>query len=477
MPETTYSMRDLCLLHTQLAMHDIIALENTVDQLSIIATLTDTDVFIDALSKNGVDAIVLAWAKSPNAPSLYRHSVVGQMAYVTREPAVYQVLSTGKIVRNIRGMSQEGVPIAQTVVPITNDQGLTIGVLIMEKDISAEIRQEEKVDFLSQTAELLSHTLMSLTMTGWDWEKWLGNGIFVMDDKGKVTYANQHAVSVARVLHGTDAVDVDLVAVLAFTCFQEMVEGLKDPVNYECMDASYMFQAHPLVTGGELSGCVVSVQDVTELRQKECELDLQSAVIKEIHHRTKNTLQNIVSLLHLQMRRSDSKLMKQEFTACVNRILSISMVHEVFAQHSLECIDLKELAEYILDRTLENYGLCAQKIKALVQGQTVVVSVNQAVSIGLVFNELISNSLQHGIKDAPYGEISILIEQAAGVVHILVVDSGCELYGVEQKKKLGLHIVQLLICDQLAGTFKLEHHSGSTIATVSFPLHTEEVPS
>ncbi|VBB09653.1 histidine kinase [Lucifera butyrica] len=473
MPKEKHSIRDLCLAHTNLAMQDISILENMVNQLDVIATLTGTDIFIDALSTNEVDAIVLAWAYSHNSPSLYHNSVVGQMAYVTREPAVYQVLSTGKIVRNIRGISQEGLPIAQTVVPITNDRGMTIGVLIMERDISAEIRQEEKVEFLSQTAELLSHTFMSLTMTGWDWEKWLGNGIFIMDHKGKIIYTNKHAVSIVQVIYGTDSVDGNLVEALSFASFQEMVEGLKEPVNYEFAHASYMFQAHPLVTGGELSGCVISVRDVTELRQKEWELHVQSAVIKEIHHRIKNTLQNVVSLLHLQMRRSNSKKIKQEFTACVNRILSISMVHEVFAQYSLESIDLKELAEYILDRILENYCLPKQKIQALVQGQTVLISINQAVSIGLVFNELVSNSLKHGIKSAPYGEISIFIEESGGIVHLLVVDSGCELYGSEEEK-LGLHIVKLLICEQLGGHFRLEHHSGSTIATVSFPLSTGE---
>jgi hypothetical protein len=143
MIEPKHSIRDLCLAHTDLAMQDIITLENMVNQLDVIATLTGTDIFIDALSSNKVDAIVLAWAYSPNSPSLYRNSVVGRMAYAACEPAVYQAFSTGQSFYNIRGVSQEGVPIAQTVVPLLNDSGQIIGVLIMEKDISAEIRQEE----------------------------------------------------------------------------------------------------------------------------------------------------------------------------------------------------------------------------------------------------------------------------------------------------------------------------------------------
>ena len=156
-------MRDLCLQYTDLTEQDIAVLERMEAQLPFIAELTETDIFIDAPASNGVDAIVLAWAR-PEKHSLYGHSVVGELAYATREPAVYQCFSTGEMVRNVRGVSQEGVPIAQTVVPLCNETGRVVGVLIMEKDISEEIRQEAQVEFLSQTAEHLSSTLMALSM-------------------------------------------------------------------------------------------------------------------------------------------------------------------------------------------------------------------------------------------------------------------------------------------------------------------------
>ena len=81
----------------------------------------------------------------------------------------------------MRGLSQEGVPIAQTVGPIQNAKGKIIGALIMEKDISAEIEQEKKVKFLTQTADHLSQTLMSLAKNGCGWDEWNVGGIFVLN--------------------------------------------------------------------------------------------------------------------------------------------------------------------------------------------------------------------------------------------------------------------------------------------------------
>ncbi|EIW17485.1 MULTISPECIES: sensor histidine kinase [Pelosinus] len=477
MAETEHSIRDLCLAHTDLMIPDIIILENMVNQLPVIATLTGTDIFIDALTVNQEDAIVLAWASSPNSPSLYRNSVVGELAYAACEPAVYQAFSTGQSFYNIRGVSQEGVPIAQTVVPLTNDNGQVIGVLIMEKDISKEIRQEQQVQLLSQTAEHLSHTLMSLRVTGYGWEEWLGNGVFILNDKGKIVYANKQAMCISKSLYEGDTMDGNLMLLLSFASLPAMVEGLKNPRNYEFDNASYLFQAHPLLTGGELNGCVLSFQDVTELRQKERQLGMQNIIIQEINHRVKNTLQNVISLLRLQMRRSKWKAVRREFTATINRILSIAKVYEIFTYQYRDLVNLHDLAEYILEQVVQSYILPEQKVKTMVQGQAVLIHASQAVPVALVLNELVANSLVHGIKADSHGEISIIVKESGANISVEVRDSGCGLWdyaAISKGGTLGLYIVKLLICEQLGGTFQFENCGQSVVANISFPVHKKE---
>lgn len=469
------SLRSLCQQYTRLMPEDIDQLESMSDQISFVSELTQTDIFIDALTSNGIDAIVLAWAP-PHTHSLYGHSVVGELAYATREPAVYQVFSEGKMVRNVRGVSQEGVPIAQTVVPLHNHQGTVIGVLIMEKDITAEVRQEEQVEFLSQTAERLSSTLMSLSMTNSAWEEWLGNGIFVLNLKGEITYANRNAARMYRKSRNREPLSNDLMGILGFNSLPALLEGMRNPLEIGLGTEVFLFQAHPLVTYAQLSGCVVSMQDVTELRRKEKQLNMQSAIIREIHHRVKNNLQNVVSLLRLQMHRSKSKAVQAEFTACINRIFSITQVHDMFSHQSWDSIDLYELAEGILSKLVETFALPKQHIKTSVQGQHVRINANQAVPMALVINELVTNSLKHGIKVEPYGEISILVEESGERVHIMVADSGKSLSIPDPKgPHLGLYIVNLMICDQLEGGFQLERQGGSTVAKISFALEPKEV--
>ncbi len=110
-------LKELCKKFTNLSDADIELLEQVSLDLPYISELTGSDIFIDALTSNNRDAIVLAWAKPPGN-SLYSTSVVGELAYHTNEPAVYHTLKTGETSRDVRGISQEGVPIAQTVVPI-----------------------------------------------------------------------------------------------------------------------------------------------------------------------------------------------------------------------------------------------------------------------------------------------------------------------------------------------------------------------
>jgi len=98
------TVKGLCIKYTNLNDADIKVLEAMALQIPYTAEMTGTDIFIDALSKDGVDAVVLAWAYPKNR-SLYGHSVVGEFAFATSEPAVYRTFQTGETSRNVRGGS------------------------------------------------------------------------------------------------------------------------------------------------------------------------------------------------------------------------------------------------------------------------------------------------------------------------------------------------------------------------------------
>ncbi|MDQ7092428.1 sensor histidine kinase [Desulfosporosinus sp. PR] len=464
-------IKRLCSGYTNLTEADVQILETLASQIPYMAELTGTDVFIDAMLKDGADGVVLAWAR-PKGRSLYERSVVGELAFATSEPAVYRTFRTGITSRNVRGVSQEGVPIAQTVVAIRNLTDDIIGTLIMERDISEELRQEEQVEFLTQTAERLSNTLMQLSATGSQFEDWVENGIFILNKYCKITYANKRAAQVYKDYQGFEAFGHDFpLTMLQCSSCGELLSSLKKPVEFRILNKSFYFQAYPLVTFGELSGCVISFRDITDLRKKEQELHAQSTIIREIHHRVKNNLQTVAALLRLQMRRSDLEIVKAEFSASINRISSIAAVHDVFAYQDTDSIDLKELCQRILKGLLDAATLPEQNVATRIEGPAILLPSSQAVPLALVINELLTNSLKHGVQFSPQGLLALTISQADDWVYLSVQDNGPEprVSLKQSRRRLGLQIVESLVQGQLGGKYSMERVEGMTRVTVCFP--------
>jgi len=471
------SLRSLCGKYTNLGEEDICLLEAVEYQLPGIAELTGNDIFIDAMTPNGSDAIVLAWAR-PRHTSIYSRSVVGELAYKDNEPAVYHNLTTGEPTRDIRGVSQEGVPIAQTVVSILNPDQAVIGVLIMERNIAKELQQEETFEFLSHTAEKLSSTLMFLSLTEKNFEEWIGNGIFILNQQGRITYANKNAAEIFVQYCGTDAMNSDFFTLVPnCSSLPEILESFKNALEISRDRHFYRFQAYPLITEGKLSGCVISVRDLTDLKQKEQESNTKSTIIREIHHRVKNNLQNIAAVLRLQMRRSHSETVKSEFAASINRIMAIALVHEVFALETWEAINFNEFCQRILNSLLESSGLSPRQVKSVVEGPTIKLTSRQAIPLALVINELVTNSIKHGVQQGGSQEIRISFREGSGMITVLVSDGG----GIGQDpfhglppKGLGMQIVESLVHEELEGFFRFERIKGTTRALVSFPRNSRE---
>jgi two-component system, sensor histidine kinase PdtaS len=185
---------------------------------------------------------------------------------------------------------------------------------------------------------------------------------------------------------------------------------------------------------------------------------MRGVLAQEIHHRVKNNLQSVASLLRLQAR-ADSVEPRKALQDSVNRILAIAAVHEVLTEHREDDVDLGEL----VDR------LRAMLVQGLVEGKEITADLEpvslagqQATALALVFTELFQNALEHG------GEhVSIQLAQANGDVELTITDDGRGLAG--DGDGTGLSIVRALVRDELRGTFELAS-GGGTQARVVFPV-------
>jgi two-component sensor histidine kinase/putative methionine-R-sulfoxide reductase with GAF domain len=184
---------------------------------------------------------------------------------------------------------------------------------------------------------------------------------------------------------------------------------------------------------------------------------MRGVLAQEIHHRVKNNLQTVASLLRLQARATDTDPRKA-LEDSVHRILAIAAVHEVLTEQREEVVELRELLERL--RAMLVQGLAVGK-EVHADLEPVSIAGNRATALALVFSELLQNALEHGGES-----VQIELAQRNGEVVLSIADDGT---GIEADATgTGLSIVQALVRDELQGRLELSSREG-TRAEVFFP--------
>ena len=215
------------------------------------------------------------------------------------------------------------------------------------------------------------------------------------------------------------------------------------------------------------------LQDITELRKKDEELLIKSVVIKEIHHRVKNNLQTIASLLRLQERRAQCGETRMVLRDCISRVNSIAIVHEYLSQQDSGLIDVGKVAKGIYQAIMSSMLDPDFKLEAEFKADEVQLPSDKATSIALILNELLQNTIEHAFEDRDRGKLQVrFAEEAEGYV-LSIVDDGIGLpedFKITGRKSLGLKIIKTMAESDLQGSFTLTNRSeGGTLALVRIP--------
>ena len=200
-------------------------------------------------------------------------------------------------------------------------------------------------------------------------------------------------------------------------------------------------------------------------------LMVRTAVLQEMHHRVKNSLQTIASLLRLQVRVGKFDDPQEALTQSISRIQSIAAVHELLSSENLDDVSVKRLAEMILSANARGLLPDARKVSVSVRGDDFMLPSGQATYVALVLNELIQNAVEHGLKGAG-SELTVWISQDEDYTTVAVTNDGEPLpdgFDVRQHRNLGLRIVESLVRDNLLGEFNLATEDSRTRASVKFP--------
>jgi PAS domain S-box-containing protein len=226
---------------------------------------------------------------------------------------------------------------------------------------------------------------------------------------------------------------------------------------------------------GALKKLVVVDTDITAgknmQKQIEASLKEKDVLLKEIHHRVKNNLQIIISLLNLQ-----SGYIKDEATLKAvkdgqSRVRSMALVHEKFYQSDeLSEIIFSEYIEKLCHFLYQSYGDKTDRIELQIKGDRIGLDMDTAMPCGLLVNEIVSNAYKYAFPGNEKGRILIELKKTNGKMMLLVQDNGVgfhEDFSLEKSDSLGMQLIQALT-SQLDGELKVSFENGTSFE-ISFP--------
>ena len=461
-------IRELCQKYTDLTEEEIATIQGMSAVLQPLANLEDADIFIDCPSWDG-DAIVVAEAKPSYVPSSYKKTVVGLLARKENEPAVARTFRLGVATKQMKAVTQENGRTIQSVEPIKNTAGdRVIGVLIREQRVDEQRQVSERLHFSEQSYEQIANALSHMVGSNNWLTECIDEALLMVDRTGLVAFRNSLARDLYRQL---GYIEDPLGQLYENVRLVERVDDT-DQSGYSVIETTvgrHSLSIKRIQLESEDMAFAVVIQDNTWKKEQEKALILKSVAIKEMHHRVKNNLQTIASLLRLQVRRSDNEETRKVLGESMNRILSIATTHELLAQSGVDQVKIGEVILNIKNNTVRYFARPHFDVNITLEGDDFEVDSDIATSVALIINELLQNSLQYAFQDRETGLVRIVVTRGELYSRIEVIDDGSG-YDVENVRtdRLGLSIVQTMVKDKLRGTLCVESGPGGTHVTFEF---------
>ncbi|NWL86582.1 ethanolamine utilization protein [Paenibacillus sp. 79R4] len=465
-------VRQLCHLHTGLSEGEITQICEIAESFEM--TEVEDDVFIDVLSSMANEAVVVYHRSPCPGKSVYQFPVTGKRALRENEPGVLRTLETGIMSQGLVANTQENHLVRQTVYPIKNQAGV-IAVLIYEKDISDNIQAHFNMQGMSYEDGEMSSMLTAMLQFKDSIINQLEDAVLVFDKYGFLKLKNERADVYYRqlgYLEDIQGLHYDNLS-LDQTMFSEVMSQHSSspccPLTVEVKAAGRYYQVKRLFIE-EKGLCVgVILHDITEIRNKEAEIISKSVAIREIHHRVKNNLQMVASLLRIQGRQCKSPEAKKCLDDSVARVLAIAATHELLSTEIQAEVDLMEVIRLIASNIERCFVDCHAIKMEILSEQGICLDSDRTVTVALIVSELLHNSYEHAFGDCSIGKITVKTRAEGGLVTVVVEDDGAGFIVEEaSQKSLGLSIVRSYVKDKLKGKLSIESGNKGTTVTFTF---------
>ncbi|MEI7013487.1 PAS domain S-box protein [Leptospira licerasiae] len=375
----------------------------------------------------------------------------------------------------------EPVWLLMSTNPIFDPQGNYEGALAMCTDITYYKKTETALKESERQLSTLIRNLPGIAYRcaydpNWTME-FISDGCFELTGYSPSDFVSNRTISFGEIIHPEDAERV----------FNEVTEAVSKNIPYRLVyriyrrsgEMRWAFEQGSAVRGesGELIALEGFITDFTQVKLAEeimaNALQEKDILLKEVHHRVKNYLQVLSSLLSIQLEQVEASNPIQVLTESQNRILSMAYVHEsLYGKHRISDEFFPEFVSRLVDSLLKSFGHQKEEIQIFLNCESLPIKQNSAIPIGLILNELVTNVLKHAFSFKKHSEekiIKISFYKDGNWIHLDVTDNGKgKSSNSKPEDSMGLELVDLLTKQLKGSVMDLSSEQG-TVTRIRFP--------
>ncbi|WP_243224896.1 sensor histidine kinase [Microbacterium sp. CIAB417] len=485
------TLSDLVLAQGRLTDSDVEWLHRLAGDGQLLADLASADIVVWVETDDG-SFVAVAHTRPSGAATLFYRDIVGERVRPQWRTQVQGAFDAGEIVDSSSPDWFEETPTRVRAVPIvverTEHGSRVIGVLTRHTNLGeARTPSRQQITFDDCANDLFRMIAsgefpdLAAPTSPRRGAPRASDGLIRIDVDGIATFASPNALSAFNRMGFDDELEGESLAevttrILPVT--RQVDESLPVVVtgrapwrtDIEARGVTVSLRAIPLRDHGTRIGAIVLCRDVTELRHQEQELITKDATIREIHHRVKNNLQTVASLLRIQARRTHSEEAREALTQAMRRVDSIAVVHDTLAQGLTQQVDFDEVFDRVLKLVAEVAAAPNTRARTRSSGHFGVLPSEYATPLALALTEVVTNAVEHGLAGQE-GFVTIDASRTDENLRVTVADTGHGLPEGRVGQGLGTQIIRTLIQGELGGTIEWKGTDGEgTEVTIDIPL-------
>jgi two-component sensor histidine kinase len=474
---------------TTLAPDDIEWLRDLVREGQLVADLSFADMALWLETTNG-EFVCTALFRPGNSNTIFYRDIVGTAPSESWSNLLTECLRRGTIIEADQPIWIEETANSVRAIPVRR-RGSAEPIAVLTRhslmaDLSANrqaltfIEAAEQIYSMIAEGDFPDAALKDAPRLGLPRAS---DGFIRLDRDGIVTYASPNALSAFNRLGYQSSIEGISLAVAARQVSNEgdvaadeslaMIIAGKVPwrADFRAQNIVLAVRSIPLTQAGERIGSVVLIREVTEIRRQERELVSKNATIREIHHRVKNNLQTVASLLRIQSRRTKSDEVKDALSQAMRRVEAIAVVHDALASGLAQTVNFDEVAARVAPLAAEVAGTSGATIRPSIEGEFGELPSEFATPLAVVLTELITNAVEHGLKDVAAGEVHVIATRGDSTLRVAIADNGPGFEPGSVGQGLGTQIIRTLVENELSATIEWTRGAkGGTVVVIDIPL-------